>query len=194
MEFLDLHKLTDVNLLKSGVLLIAQPFLADSVFTRSVILLCEHSDEGSLGFVLNKPTDLNLEDLLPDIHAPELIVKQGGPVQLDTLHLLHRMEAALGGTKVNEGVFWGGSFEILQELIHNKTLDNPDNIRLFLGYSGWSPGQLEGELKEGSWLITDPTPDLLFDTHPDKLWEKAIYDLGNDYRYLLNLPKDPQLN
>ncbi len=194
MEFLDLHKLTDTSLLQSGVLLIAQPFLTDSVFTRSVILLCEHSDEGSLGFILNKPTDLSVSDLLPDMYAPELSVVQGGPVQLDTLHVLHRIPDLLGGTPVSEGIFWGGSFQVLQELIESNSFKDAGDVRLILGYSGWSPGQLEGELKEGSWLVSKPYPQLLFDVNHDKLWEKAIYDLGSDYRYLLNLPQDPQLN
>lgn len=194
MEFLDLHKLTNVDLLGSGKLLIAQPFMADGVFSRSVILLCEHSAEGSLGFVLNKPTDLLLGDLLPDIVSDDLTVKQGGPVQLDTLHILHRLPEKLGGTMVSDGIYWGGSFEVLQDMIENKTFSDNDSINLFVGYSGWSSGQLEQELKENSWLISSPTQDLLFDVDADNIWKHAIKALGKEYDYLQNFPTDPQLN
>lgn len=194
MDFLDLHKLTDKALLGNGKLLIAQPFLNDSVFTRSVILLCEHSEEGSLGFVLNKATDMHLGDLLPETYDEELEICQGGPVQLDTLHILHRLPDVLGGTPISEGIYWGGSFDELQTLIlANNTPDN-ENLKLFLGYSGWSPGQLEGELKEGSWLISEPTEKVLFDVPADDIWEAAIETLGEDYQYLTNLPRNPQLN
>lgn len=194
MKFLDLHKLTDKELLGNGKLLIAQPFLNDSVFTRSVILLCEHSTEGSLGFVLNKTTDMHLGDLLPEIYDDELEVCQGGPVQLDTLHILHRLPELLGGTELTDNIYWGGSFdELQQQILMNKKPDN-NQLKLFLGYSGWSPGQLENELKEGSWLITEPTSELLFNVNSDNIWEAAVNTLGEEYQYLLNLPSNPQLN
>ncbi|MCB0699918.1 MAG: YqgE/AlgH family protein [Chitinophagales bacterium] len=194
MEFLDLHKLTDSGLLSSGKLLIAQPMMTDSIFSRSVVFLCEHSSEGSLGFILNKPTDLLIGDLLPDIISDDLTVKQGGPVQLDTLHILHRLPDILGGTEVSEGVYWGGSFDVLRDMIDNKTFSQEQSVNLFIGYSGWSSGQLEQEMKENSWLISKPTQDLLFDVDADDLWKQAIKSLGKEYTYLQNIPTNPQLN
>lgn len=193
MEFADLHKFMDKKLLKPGKLLIAQPFLADSTFSRSVIFLCEHSDEGALGFVLNQPTNVNITDVLPEFDAPVLPINHGGPVQLDTLHIIHKAPGSLGGTEVKSGVYWGASLESLQSFVYDKAF-SADELRLFVGYSGWSPGQLENELKEGSWLITDVTQDVIFSTDADEVWKKAIYSLGHDYRYLANMPIDPGLN
>lgn len=193
MDFMDLHKLTNEKKLKSGKMLIAEPFLGDSNFSRSVILLCEHGEEGSLGFILNKPTELVLGDLLPEIAEISLPVNHGGPVQVDTLHMLHRMPDALGGNEVTDGVFWGGSFEVLQDVAH-ADIANGSDVKLFVGYAGWSPGQLEQEMKEGSWLLGDISQDVLFETDPLNMWKTAIHTLGNEYRYLANLPIDPQLN
>ncbi|RYZ56017.1 MAG: YqgE/AlgH family protein [Sphingobacteriales bacterium] len=192
MDFLNLRKPTNVKL-TTGKLLIAEPFLADPNFTRSVILLCEHSDEGSVGFILNRSTELTLGDLLPDLYTPLLPINQGGPVQLDTLHMLHRMPVQFGGNEIFPGVYWGGSYEALQEVIVNNEYQ-PIDLRLFVGYAGWSPGQLEAEIKEGAWLVSDLTQDILFETEPDRVWKQAIKSLGQDYSYLANLPLNPQLN
>ena len=95
--------------LDTGKVLIAEPLLNDPNFARAVILLCEHSDEGSVGFILNRSTELTLGDLLPDLYTPLLPIYQGGPVQMDTLHMLHRMPGSFGGNEVMPGVYWGGS-------------------------------------------------------------------------------------
>lgn len=147
MDILNLQKPKNVAL-ATGKLLIAEPFLADPNFARSVILLCEHGDEGSVGFILNRSTELTLGDLLPELYTPLLKVYQGGPVQLDTLHMLHRMPKEFGGNEILPGVFWGGSYEALQEAILNNTY-HPMDLRLLVGYSGWSPGQLDKEKEEG---------------------------------------------
>ena len=193
MEFLDLHKLTDESLLTSGKILIAQPFMKDSVFTRSVVFLCEHNEEGSLGFVLNQPTGMQIGDVVPEMEGSDMALCQGGPVQLDTLHMLHRMPEEVGGAEVASGVFWGGSFDALkQEML----IDNVEakDLKLFVGYSGWSQGQLADELKTGSWLIGNVTEALLFETAQEDVWSQAVNSLGNEYQYLNNLPIDPQLN
>ena len=177
----------------AGRLLIAEPFLADPTFTRTVIVLCEHGPEGTVGFALNRPTEHTLGDLLPEMYTPLLTVFQGGPVQLDTLHMLHRTPEALGGTEIFPGIFWGGSYEALQDAVTTNTYQ-PIDLRLFVGYSGWSAGQLEKELSEGSWLVADVSPNLIFETDPDDLWKRAVQSLGAKYRPLLNMPVDPQLN
>ncbi len=192
MEFLNLQKPHN-SALETGKLLIAEPFLSDPNFARSVILLCEHSDEGSVGFILNKSTELTLGDLLPELYTPLLKVYQGGPVQLDTLHMLHRMPASFGGNEIYPGVFWGGSYEALQDAVVNNEYQ-PIDLRLFVGYAGWSAGQLKKELDEGSWIVTDLAEDLLFETEPEIVWKQAIKALGEQYAYLANLPINPQLN
>ncbi len=193
MDFLDLHKFSDKKLLKAGKVLIAEPLMQDPTFSRSVVLLCEHSADGALGFVLNKPTEMTIGDLLPELYAPTTIINKGGPVQLDTLHMLHGIPQVLGGNQVANGVYWGGSYDELQHVISDN-LDGLNAVKLLVGYAGWSPGQLESELKEGSWLITDINEDILFETDPIQMWRNAILSLGREYAYLTNMPTDPQLN
>lgn len=191
MQLPGINKFSDAQLLKAGKLLIAQPLMQDTVFARKVVFICEHGVEGALGFVLNQPTGVTIGDLLPDTYSTELFVNQGGPVQLDTLHILHRIPETIGGTEINNGVCWGGSFEVLQDMPEEEAVND---IRLFVGYSGWSPGQLERELKEGSWLIADVSQEVIFDTEPEQVWKRAIESLGNKYSYLQHMPTDPGLN
>lgn len=180
--------------LRPGQLLIAEPLMNDMNFTRSVILLCEHGEEGSVGFVLNNPTDIQLNKLVQGMRADGPIVFKGGPVQMDTLHMLHRIPGALGhGKKIANGIYWGGSFDDLYDISTSNDCDDAD-VRLFLGYSGWGPGQLENEIKEGSWLVTNATEDILFGTCHDNVWKKAITLLGRKYAHLAHIPTDPQLN
>ena len=192
MDLLDLQKRTNVEL-SVGKILIAEPFLGDPNFARSVILLCEHGDEGSVGFILNRATELTLGDLLPEVYTPDLNIFQGGPVQLDTLHMLHKLPALYGGNQIYPGIYWGGSYEALQESIANNEYHN-DDLKLFVGYAGWSPGQLDKEIKEGSWLVTDMSDELLFRAEPNTVWKMAIKSLGRDFAFMINLPLNPQLN
>jgi putative transcriptional regulator len=193
MDFFNLNTGTGITLPKAGCLLIAEPLLNDPNFVRSVIFLCEHGPEGSVGFVLNQPTSYTLQDLLPELYVSSLSIYQGGPVQGDTLHMIHRVPEIPGGMPIIDNVFWGGSYEALKDMIWRNTFE-PSEIRLFIGYSGWAAGQLEQEISEGSWLVADPTEDILFETNPDEIWKKAIGLLGKKYAYLANIPIDPNLN
>lgn len=177
-----------------GTLLIANPFLKDPNFSRTVIFLCEHTGEGSFGFVLNKKFPKTLTELLPDLSLKAFPVFQGGPVQKDALHFLHQYpELVGGGEKVLPNVYWGGNFESL--LINLKNDDiNSDRIRFFIGYSGWSEGQLDNELKEESWLTVKATRELIFETPPEDIWKNALKHLGGNYEMMINFPIDPQLN
>ena len=193
MEFPDINKFSDANLLEAGKVLIAQPFMADASFSRTVVLLCEYSDDGALGFVLNQPTSVSLSDVLPDFPQSELMLNQGGPVQLDTLHIVHNIPDVFDGTEVMNDVYWGGSLENLNDYI----IINPDadkQLKLFVGYSGWSPGQLENELQEGAWLIADVPGNVIFNTEPADVWKESILTLGEEYRFLTGMPIDPNMN
>lgn len=192
MDFLNPNKQTNLQP-AAGRLLIAEPFLSDPNFARSVILICEHGEEGTVGFALNRPTEHTLGDLLPELYTPSLIVYQGGPVQLDTLHMLHRTPEVLGGNEIFPGIYWGGSYEALQEAVLTSNYQSMD-LRLFVGYSGWGAGQLERELSEGSWIVADVNEALLFETDTDDLWKRAIQSLGSEFSYLINMPINPQLN
>jgi len=179
--------------LNAGVLLIADPFLKDPNFLRTVVFLCEHQQEGSFGFVLNRPYENTLDELLPGIEH-RFPVFYGGPVQKDSIHFLHEYPDQIpGGTEVIKGVYWGGDFGRLVDLLKNGEVDEK-KIRFFIGYSGWSGGQLDDEMKEKTWLTAPATRRLLF--HPDtkEVWKDSLKHLGGEYEMMIHYPIDPQLN
>ncbi|MEO5648130.1 MAG: YqgE/AlgH family protein [Chitinophagaceae bacterium] len=179
---------------EAGTLLIADPFLKDPNFTRTVIFLCEHQDAGSFGFVLNKKFEQTLEELVPDFTGYSIPVYYGGPVQMDTIHFIHQYPNLIeGGNEVMDGIYWGGNFESLMALIKNDDIDF-NKVRFFIGYSGWSEGQLAGELTEKSWLTVEATRKLIFHTKPEEVWKDSLRHLGGDYEMMINYPLDPQLN
>jgi putative transcriptional regulator len=179
---------------EKGRLLISEPFLPDPNFERTVVLLCEHNDDGSFGFVINKPSILKVNDVIEDIRAVEDIVFIGGPVQQDTLHFLHRNTPVENAVKIQEGIFWGGTFESLMIELDTARLKTSD-IRFYLGYSGWGQGQLDKELEEDSWIVCDfVTDELLFDTDPTLIWKKALGGMGGRFSVYSNYPVDPRLN
>ena len=178
----------------SGVLLIADPFLKDPNFLRTVVLLCEHNEEGSFGFVVNRPYGSTLEQLLPEMQGFSLPVFYGGPVQMDTIHFIHQYPDEIpGGQEIVEGVFWGGDFNRAMQLVKSGKADSL-KIRFFIGYSGWSDGQLEEEIKEKSWLTVTATKRLLFTDNINNTWKDSLKHLGGDYEIMINFPIDPQLN
>jgi putative transcriptional regulator len=177
-----------------GTLLIANPFLKDPNFSRTVIFLCEHSDEGSFGFILNKRFPRSLSELLPEANINDMPVYQGGPVQKETLHFLHQYPNLIsGGQEVLSDIYWGGNFESLLINLRNNDL-NKARIRFFIGYSGWSEGQLNDEMKEESWLTVKATRKLIFETEPEDIWKNSLKQLGGNYEMMINFPIDPQLN
>jgi putative transcriptional regulator len=178
----------------TGTLLIAEPFLKDPNFMRTVILLCDHQEEGSFGFVLNREFGSTLEELLPDITRLTIPVFYGGPVQTDTLHFLHSCPNVIpGGMELTDGIYWGGDFNTTIELLESGIIDE-QLIRFFIGYSGWTGGQLDTELKEKSWLVTSGVQQLVFPSNMKELWKDSLRHLGGEYENMINFPTDPQLN
>lgn len=179
----------------SGKLLISEPFLNDPNFKRSVILMTEHNDEGTLGFILNQPSLLLLKDLVPDFGQAEFPVFIGGPVEIDTIHLVHRFYDKLNsGEKIANGIYWGGNFETLKILINSNSISQ-DEVKFFLGYSGWSIGQLEQEINENTWIVSDQFhQDIVFSQNEEQLWRDVIINLGPKYAHVSNFPSDPSLN
>ncbi len=177
-----------------GILLIADPFLKDPNFKRAVVFLCEHKDEGSFGFVLNRPYDYTLNELITGVEDIKVPVYFGGPVQMDTIHFLHQYPASIpGGFKVVDGIYWGGDFETAISLIRSGDIDI-NKIRFYIGYSGWSRGQLNDEFKGKSWLTVPATRNLIFHKEIDQVWKDALHHLGGDYEMMANYPIDPRLN
>jgi putative transcriptional regulator len=177
-----------------GILLIADPFLKDPNFMRTVVFLCEHQEEGSFGFVLNRNYDYTLDELVNGLDDLKLPVFYGGPVQMDTIHFLHQYpEKIPGGYEIAEGVFWGGDFDIAIQMIRKGEI-NLQRIRFYIGYSGWGNGQLNDELKEKSWLTVKATRKIIFHKETEEIWKESLKLLGGDYEMMINFPIDPQLN
>ena len=130
---------------EKGRLLISEPYLPDPNFERTIILLCENNEDGSFGFVLNKPSLANVSEIMDDIKNYDTPAMVGGPVQQDTLHYIHRFPSLDDAVEIASGIYWGGNFEKLLFLLETKQMAHKD-IKFFLGYSGWTAGQLEEEL------------------------------------------------
>jgi len=176
-----------------GRLLISAPFLND-IFKRSVILLTEHNDEGSVGFILNKTTDFKLHEIINDFPIFDAPVYLGGPVQQNSLNFIHKASELLeGGFEITDGIYWGGNFEALKLLIESNSL-NPDDFKFFLGYAGWSPGQLNDEIKTDTWYLNDSTAENIFSKEPKNLWSKVLRTMGKDYSLIATFPEDPSVN
>jgi putative transcriptional regulator len=181
--------------LKKGQLLIAEPsIIGDLSFNRSVILLADHNEEGSVGFILNKPLEYTINDLIPEIEA-SFKIYNGGPVDQDNLYFIHTIpELITDSIEISNGIFWGGDFELTKSLINNKQI-NKEDIRFFLGYTGWGANQLSEELQLNSWIITDNTYESSILSKPSKqFWKEKIIELGGDYIIWSNAPENPTLN
>lgn len=178
----------------TGRVLISDPFLRDPNFSRTVVLLTEHSPEGTIGFVLNHKLDLHLSRVLKDKKLPKTPVLQGGPVELNTLHFIHSLGQIIpDSSQIAPGVWWGGNFEHALSLIRrNEALI--EHFHFFVGYSGWGEGQLEDELKEEAWLVADIRANQIFPQVSDGIWKDLMTGLGGQYKILSNSPIDPQLN
>lgn len=182
------------TLIQAGKLLIAEPFMLDPNFKRTVVLICEHHEEGTTGFVLNRPLNMKMEELISDFPETKASVLVGGPVATDTIHYLHNVGNLLEDSiEVSQGVYWGGDFTKLKFLMENELIKD-DNIKFFVGYSGWSAGQLEEEMKEGSWVLGDMDANYLFRTKPFVLWQTVLHNKGDAYTVIAQMPDSISLN
>ena len=177
-----------------GNILLSEPFLQDPNFARSVVLLTEHNEEGSIGFILNKPIIYKINEIIEDFPEFDAPVYMGGPVQRDSLHFIHRIEAlADDGDEIAPGVYWGGDFEKLKRMIRLGIVV-PHDIRFFVGYSGWGPQQLEGEMEMKSWIVSSRSDKFAFADRSEALWGKILQAMGGKYKAMAHYPVDPSLN
>ena len=177
----------------SGSLLIAEPYMGDTNFERSVVLVCEHNSLGTFGLVLNQPTSIHLDDVIDDIRA-ELPLFVGGPVQQNTLHFLHRRPDLIDGSvPVVDGLYWSGDFDQIKQAVNVGTLTERD-ARFFIGYSGWDAGQLADELTQKAWIVSHIDADFLFDTPTGEFWRGVLKRMGGEYKAIAHYPVDPRLN
>jgi len=181
--------------LDKGVILISEPFLPDPNFERTVVLLCDHNEQGSVGFVLNRYADIQLPDVVEEFVGTEAKLYLGGPVEQNTMHFLHKIQHELEGSlELSEGIAWGGDFEKLKFLVNTKQIDL-DDVRFFIGYSGWAPGQLQKEIEENSWIVYKPDNLLeIWDMNTEDLWRRILQKMGGKFKMMSNYPIDPRLN
>jgi len=180
---------------KKGDLLISEPFLADPNFSRTVILLCEHNEEGSFGFVLNKPAKITIDELIEGVGKRKDSIYIGGPVQQNTLQFIHKNDRLIeGGVQISDEIFWGGNFEQMLAMMESDLIQQKD-IKFFVGYSGWAAGQLKGELEVNSWIISrNVSVEQVFETDVESLWKEVLNTMGGKYKIVANFPVDPRLN
>ncbi|WP_207427356.1 YqgE/AlgH family protein [Pedobacter sp. SYSU D00535] len=179
----------------TGSLLISEPFMLDPNFKRSVVLLAEHNEEGTVGYVLNQKSDFLLRDIITECPEANYPIYVGGPVGTDALHFVHRcFDRMNSGTEIAKDIYWGGNFETLKLLINNNQIDESE-IRFFVGYSGWDVGQLDRELEQNSWLVTNKyNPTFLFTDEEENLWRDIVIGLGPKYAHIANFPENPLWN
>jgi putative transcriptional regulator len=177
-----------------GKILISEPFLPDTFFNRSIVFLTDHSSEGSVGFILNKKLDVKVSDAISGFETWNDTLNMGGPVAPDTLHYLHTLGDQIPkSVHIEKNIYWGGDIDTIKTLIAFKKL-NESQIRFFLGYSGWSAGQLERELKENSWVIARIRPDIVMGNRGNDAWKKILRSFNNKYRMWADFPESPEMN
>lgn len=196
-SYKDTFKITHNDVLPiQGSLLISEPFLQDAYFQRSVILLMEHTTEGSMGFILNKKTDLLVNSFFKDFQElPQMPIYLGGPVSANRLFFLHSLGETViqGALKINEHLYFDGNFENLRAyILSGHPIEG--KVKFFLGYSGWSEGQLNNEILQNSWAVTHATPADIFSANGDAYWKDCVKLLGNGYKNWTKYPKDPYMN
>ena len=178
-----------------GKVLISEPFLCDHMFERSVILLVDHTQDGTMGLVMNKPLPLFLNDLLSEIDCREDIpIYKGGPISTDTLFYLHTLENIADSLPIANGFYLNGDFAAIKQFMAEGN-SIKGKIRFFLGYSGWESGQLKQEIEENTWLVDKADiPSLMDEKASKNLWKDALGKLGGKYEMWSRFPQIPTLN
>jgi len=180
---------------KKGNLLIAEPsIIGDVSFNRSIVLLADYTHDGSIGFILNKPLDYTINDLIPELDA-DFKVYNGGPVEQDNLYFIHKVpELIPDSIEISLGIYWGGDFNVVAELIANKRIEEKD-IRFFLGYSGWDSNQLDEELNINSWVVTENVyQNNIIEKDYEFFWKEKMLEFGGEYSIWSNAPENPSYN
>lgn len=176
------------------MLLASAPMMWDPNFRRTVVLLCETGENGCFGLVLNRPIELESDEVQVLLGGQSPTLFLGGPVQPDTLHYIHDLPALVSNSvEVASGIYWGGTFESVQSIATDIVFAQ-SAIRFFIGYSGWAAGQLEAELANHDWILVPGRREFVFDTAPDELWSRVVASLGGDYTLFANFPENPRLN
>lgn len=190
---------TELNTMepRNGLLLVSEPSLDEPHFNHSIVMLIDYGrNEDSLGIVINRSTPFTLDKAIdgvnPNIHIP---IFAGGPVGLDRLIYLHTLGPAFHDTKeISPGLFLGGDLNEVLDYV-NSGYETEGIIRFFIGYSGWSAGQLDGEINNGSWAVANPIqPRQLLSLSDNSLWHEVVRSMGNEFKDWRYSPQYPNLN
>lgn len=175
--------------IKNNTLLIATPFLWEDSFRRTVVLVTEHSAEGTHGFILNRPLGVGVQEIFGDSFPKiEAMVYEGGPVETDTLHFLHNVGDLISDShRVGNGIWWGGDFEEVKFLIEQQLI-TAENIRFFIGYAGWEAGQLAAEMEERHWLTSEGDANYVFRLPSNDVWKQALATISEQHRVIGTMP------
>ena len=177
-----------------GTFLISEPSLQDFYFRKSVVLLAEHNEEGAFGLIVNNPVSVKLSEIVKDFPIFESPVYLGGPVKTDSLFYLHTCGDIIENSmKILDGLFWGGDIDQIRELIEQGKV-KPQQIRFFIGYSGWSSKQLDEEIELKSWIISKAKLNQVITDKPENLWGEILRSLGGEYKLWANYPADVNMN
>ena len=191
MDF-DYFNFKSNNKVTKGSLILSQPLMKDLNFERSIILICEHSSDGSFGYKLNDK--LSPDSIMSDLNQ---IIKEnlylGGPVENSYLNFIHSSDKIKDSVKIKNDIYLGGDLDSVLEDAKNNISDL--KLKFFSGYSGWSAGQLDKEIEENSWIvINEYISNFIFDEIDEKFWTSFLSDKGGKNKIFSNYPKDPSLN
>ncbi len=193
MSYRQLYKIkSNRQPLHIGMLLLSEPYMRDSYFLRSVILMISHNKEGSMGIVLNKRLSMRLNDIIPEFkHLDDIPLYNGGPAGIDSLFYVHSVREIRNSLRLGKNLFLNGDFEDLKSYIL-KGHPIEGNIRFFRGYAGWTAEQLEEEFKTNSWIISMPHEEPFF--YESEMWKKSMKALGGKYAIWADFPLIPIFN
>ncbi len=183
----------DAGKVEPGVILISEPFSRDAYFSKSVILITESNDKGTVGFIINKPVKVPLGDLVKDFPDFQANISIGGPVETNSVHFIHSLGKQINDTKhIKDNLFWGGDFGKLKQLASLGLIDQ-HKVKFFVGYAGWKPGQLKEEIENNFWKIASLKNDEIISNDP-RMWYNAVSKLGEAFKPWLNVPENPSWN
>ena len=181
---------------RQGDLLISAPFLKDYVFARSVVLMVEHNEEGSMGIVLNKNFNylMTLNELVPELDSlPPIPLYKGGPISRETLFYLHRLPHLKHALPLGNGLYLNGDFEEMKRYLLSGGQTH-GVVRFFAGYAGWQPKQLMQEIKDNTWVVNNQKNIDLLNLYLRDMWRESLTDMGGKYAIWARYPKYPILN
>lgn len=192
---------TDIYKIKSngelpaqGKILISEPFMVDKIFSRSVVLLIDHTSQGSMGLILNKQLPVSLNQVIKEFtYLEDIPLFLGGPMGKDTLFFLHTLEEIPDSYPLGRGLFLNGNYTAIKKYILQGN-EYYGKIRFFVGYSGWENRQLTNEISQDDWLVGTEDPDFLLTASAKDLWKDSLSKLGSKYEAWSHFPRFPILN